>query len=502
MELNKIKNYLYLLFVSILSSWSLYEDEKLVTLLLLSFFTFLSYVLAINISEKLFKILIIFTALIVSIVYPIKLSYGPIDLNIISSFMYSNKNEMFSYIKISHFSVILKSIIIVSFILISLFIKYYKLKFKVIFILILFFIFPLCKLIIYGINMNAIINSNYFSYTRIILKSINYTRSVLGDDKNIRIIEDSVNLNTYKECFLESKKDFYVMILGESARSDLMNSYGFQIKNTPFMSISNGIQFDNVISVSPSTNYSTRRIFFENTNTSNINYSNNIITLVKKIGFKTVWITNQNENLKVKNPINTLEKLADKYYPTGDHIGSDFNVLPLLKKAVYKQEKSPQLIIVHLYGSHPSSCDRTNGNYTEFLLSKDVSCYIESIRNTDLLLEKIIQTLDSTGKKYNAIYISDHGVALNNYNNFTHSDKYKGAFNIPLFVWGDDIKDRIHIKSKRNNKDFLILLKELIGFNSNKIFLSEKMMKNTDEVINMKQEKIFYSDLIDDNILQ
>ena len=42
-----------------------------------------------------------------------------------------------------------------------------------------------------------------------------------------------------------------------------------------------------------------------------------------------------------------------------------------------------KLIVLHLIGSHPQACRRTNDRYTEFFKSQELSCYIESLKNTD-----------------------------------------------------------------------------------------------------------------------
>ncbi|HGJ5859026.1 MAG TPA: hypothetical protein ACHBX6_04790 [Arsenophonus nasoniae] len=41
----------------------------------------------------------------------------------------------------------------------------------------------------------------------------------------------------------KNKYNTYVMVIGESARRDLMHFYGFHINNTPFMNSINGIFF-------------------------------------------------------------------------------------------------------------------------------------------------------------------------------------------------------------------------------------------------------------------
>ncbi|MDP1233283.1 sulfatase-like hydrolase/transferase, partial [Klebsiella pneumoniae] len=74
------------------------------------------------------------------------------------------------------------------------------------------------------------------------------------------------------------------------------------------------------------------------------------------------------------------------------------------------QRTQPQLIGLHLMGSHPQACDRTKGKYTVFFQSKETSCYLYSMTQTDSLLAKIYHQLQNSADTFSITYFSDNGL--------------------------------------------------------------------------------------------
>ncbi len=58
-----------------------------------------------------------------------------------------------------------------------------------------------------------------------------------------------------------------------------------------------------------------------------------------------------------------------------------------------------QLIVLHLM-AHPQACDRTKGKYTVFVQSKETSCYLYSMTQTDSLLAKLYHQLQNSGDTF------------------------------------------------------------------------------------------------------
>ncbi len=96
------------------------------------------------------------------------------------------------------------------------------------------------------------------------------------------------------------------------------------------------------------------------------------------------------------------------------------------------QRTQPQLIVLHLMGSHPQACDRTGGKYAEFVQSKETSCYLYTMTQTDDLLSKLYGQLRNSGDSFSMVYFSDHGLAFKERGKevqyLAHDDKFQQNF--------------------------------------------------------------------------
>ncbi len=127
---------------------------------------------------------------------------------------------------------------------------------------------------------------------------------------------------------------------------------------------------------------------------------------------------------------------------------------------VLAQEHSqPQLIVLHLMGSHPQACDRTQGKYETFVQSKETSCYLYTMTQTDDLLRKLYDQLRNSGSSFSLVYFSDHGLAFKERGKdvqyLAHDDKYQQNFQVPFMVISSDDKAHRVIKARRSANDFL-----------------------------------------------
>ncbi len=78
--------------------------------------------------------------------------------------------------------------------------------------------------------------------------------------------------------------------------------------------------------------------------------------------------------------------------------------MKLTEQVLSVQRTQPQLIVLHLMGSHPQACDRTKGKYTVFVQSKETSCYLYSMTQTDTLLGKLYHQLQNSGESFSMTY--------------------------------------------------------------------------------------------------
>ena len=137
---------------------------------------------------------------------------------------------------------------------------------------------------------------------------------------------------------------------------------------------------------------------------------------------------------------------------------SDSELIPLLKKAVLENvpDNRSKFIVLHLMGSHSAVCERL---IEQPLLGavknqyfQDPLCYVSSIKQTDSLLEKIDQTLRSSGKTYSVVYLSDHGVSHNEIQGkivMNHASPASEHRSIPLYKFEDGETKLQKIKARK-----------------------------------------------------
>lgn len=127
---------------------------------------------------------------------------------------------------------------------------------------------------------------------------------------------------------------------------------------------------------------------------------------------------------------------------------------------------SPNLFVLHLMGSHPDFCNRLENSPKINLINKDISCYLETYKQTDFFISKIVDELKQYGS-YSVIYFSDHG--LSHYGKddksltLKHNNKFKENYHVPFIqISSDDIaQKRIH--AYRSGMDFLNGFAEWLG---------------------------------------
>ena len=233
-----------------------------------------------------------------------------------------------------------------------------------------------------------------------------------------------------------------VVILGESARADLMSAYGYERPTTPWLdSISkNGnevVLFNDVCSSGPNTIMSSQRIFTFWNNTPNKAWYNypDLTNVLAHAGYYTQWITQQNpQNMYAIERLfaNSAHKLYKTHRYTSLYkikdsslsaMAYDEALLPALHRydsqhATHVNNKNNVFTMVHLMGSHQNYSERYPPAF-DFFKAKDMkecltedakqqkAAYLNSLRYTDHLLEKMIKHYSS--QRALVFYFSDHG---------------------------------------------------------------------------------------------
>ena len=224
-----------------------------------------------------------------------------------------------------------------------------------------------------------------------------------------------------------------ILVVGESASAEAMNCYGFPDRNTPFLS--GDIQLSNnhgkliLIKRCYALDNLTAGIFHQML--SNSDYMNQlkidqsilIFDLCRYFGIKSYMISNQ---VAVGTSIANLETAADHaFFPYENRLKNsalldkttppDEIILPAFSDIlVHLDQKSSNLIVLHLFGSHFPFKNRLPKNFSTKLKKGTYSIrqyeYLQTIEYTDRLLQKICRIAEEKLKApYVICYVSDHG---------------------------------------------------------------------------------------------
>ena len=264
-----------------------------------------------------------------------------------------------------------------------------------------------------------------------------------------------------------------IFVIGESVRKDYLNAYGFPLNNTPFMSSANGQLWTQFLSPGPNTFTSVMRLITLNDGI-NIELNNNINTLAESAGVETFWISNQGRMGEFDTGISSIANYANhvSFTRSGSYRDSnihDSTLLPSIQEALVSSHNS-KLIVVHLIGSHPRFCERIEDEVDFDFNGDKISCYIESIKQTDTLLSNIDQMAQKQKLPYDLLYVSDHGLGhRDNGQNLRHDSAVKQAYEVPLFVTGSSFKSREIVQSTRNGFVLIKAISELMNVSSQRL---------------------------------
>ncbi|WP_265511547.1 sulfatase-like hydrolase/transferase, partial [Providencia rustigianii] len=212
---------------------------------------------------------------------------------------------------------------------------------------------------------------------------------------------------------------------------------------------------------------------------------NNLITLANKAGFKTYWISRQGIFGRHDGPVASIAKRATENHFVGGSQLIDDNVMsqdaPVIPKFIesLNQPGKHKLIVVHLIGSHSPFCERSFNAYDQFYKSDKLSCYVQTIKNTDLLLSQLQKILVKQNTSWSMLYFSDHGLSfIDNQEDLIHGDKKRQNFEIPFFITSSDATQQEVISARRSAFSFLNLFAEWTGISEKHINTSCKMISN------------------------
>lgn len=265
---------------------------------------------------------------------------------------------------------------------------------------------------------------------------------------------------TYGAMRTNHQPQIVVLVIGETGRADNWGLYGYHRNTTPLLrKESNLVTFRDALTQSDVTHKSVSIILSDTgaKDFSQIYYRKGIFEVFKEAGFKTFFLSNQDENFLIKHLAAEADvfKSIRKINPgTGDLTNPpDGGLLKLFQEALDHNKDQNLFIVLHTYGSHfkytdryPKSFDHFRPNRVDNVRPKErkemVNGYDNTIRYTDFFLSKVIDQLKQQDKNALMLYSSDHGEDLfdDSRNRFLHASPTPTYYQlrIPFLMWFSD----------------------------------------------------------------
>ena len=301
----------------------------------------------------------------------------------------------------------------------------------------------------------------------------------------------------------------YVLVIGESVRRDYMSLYGFPVENSNFLKTVKGTVLDGFTSTAANTTNALLRMFIQMKGVDFV-YENNIISLAKRAGFETFWISNQGLVGEWDTPMASLSSLADhrKFMKLGHYESKlvyDSGLLIPFKEFLAFPITQPRLFILHLVGSHPLFEQRLETPLHYNYYNTNLSSYIQTIEQTDKLLEQIYQTLQAQNHPFSLLYFSDHGLETKDRNSPKASLAHgisKASFRVPFVIINsnDTLHKEVHIN--KSGYHFIEGFAQWLGIKESSLNSSYNFLSPPSDTLKVfTGEYVPFNSLIGDTIL-
>lgn len=260
-------------------------------------------------------------------------------------------------------------------------------------------------------------------------------------------LEEIVDLEVYPR---HSEPEVHVLILGETTSRKHMGLYGYERNTNPRLSKMRDelYIFKDVISPHSHTLPNMRKILtFSNYEKEDLN-SKSLIQYVRKAGYKTYWISNQELENTVVDLFAKSSDVVSLVNKKENYIGNkslDSNVFLPLSVAL-KEKTKKKFIVIHLLGTHYKYRERYPSSFMKFTSSKRpvkdwswmVNEYDNAVFYNDYIVSTIISKVKKEGVLSTVLYFSDHGEDVFDVGDFAlHTEKLATfpMFTIPFILW-------------------------------------------------------------------
>ena len=253
--------------------------------------------------------------------------------------------------------------------------------------------------------------------------------------------------------------EVYVFVVGETARADNWNLFGYERETTPLLDKRNGlVGFPKTLSEINTTHKSVPMLISPltaETFNDSVDYVKSIFAAFNEAGYKTAFISNQRRNHSYIDFFGE-EAQTVKFLTDEGKVHPDMHLVDGLRKAVKNAAGKKLFVILHSYGSHFEYNKRYPREYAVFKSDRNseaevdnrsqlINAYDNTMRYTDAVLDGVIGVLDSLNVPAAMAYVSDHGEDIfdDERERFLHASPVPTYWqlHVPMFVWMSDELD-------------------------------------------------------------
>jgi arylsulfatase len=328
-----------------------------------------------------------------------------------------------------------------------------------------------------------------------------------------------------------------VLIVGESENRNHMHLYGYDRDTTPGLdqlAKNHKIAvFTDVVSPHAYTTASLSEIYSLHHYENPDKWYNtlNLIDILKKAGYHTSWLSNQESSGNWVSVANFLANRNDyKEYTylrdsTSDLYDSyDEKLFPIIDKVKSQNTSDKQFYTIHLMGSHASYDRRVPPNWRKFELEPtntkadfERNAYDDTVLYNDYVLTQIFKKFDDTDTLI--IYISDHGESVYEKDSklIGHGDGQLNRYmlEIPMIMYGTDTFKENHPELWKKildaqhrpymTDDLPHTIMDLLdirvnGFDASRSIINSEFNSNRNRVIQGQDYNNYYKIMTNDNL--
>ena len=266
------------------------------------------------------------------------------------------------------------------------------------------------------------------------------------------------------------ERELYILVIGETTRAASLQLYGYQRNTTPHLAAdtTHFVAFTDVLSQSNTTHKSVPMLLapVSAEDYDSIYHRRSIITAFREAGFHTAVLSNQRQNHSFIDIFS--EEAHETIYIKNDGTEHhDADLLPHVRRIIDRQ-RTKQLIVLHLYGSHFNYRERYPQTLAPFQPDTPTdakpankasltNAYDNTVYATDHLLQQLGNIATSSRASAAILYTSDHGENLYDDHRklFLHASPRPSYYelHVPFILYLSDNYRRTHHDEAATLKD-------------------------------------------------